>query len=294
MRLEIVVVAAAFRLVWAQNTTTPEPSTTTTTVSTENTTSTTTAIPASGLPVLEIVIIAVGLFIVLFASFRMSRLIRQYSSASAPEGMAPLFLIRILHIVVDPVACAVCTVRQGIPRGASVFVCYSCHSANFVERENGLPVRNFSPSPTSSGKRVSLHRITDTFYKLDPNEEGPTSNAISNEVRPEQVGAQTVVEDPGLMSPRTEPLGTVDGDATQCNICMDAHADTVMMPCAHGGICYKCADALVRTNLITGGAKCIHCRADIVSLVRLSEMNDQVASGVQIDIPKAMMLVRRH
>jgi pyrimidine deaminase RibD-like protein len=73
---------------------------------------------------------------------------------------------------------------------------------------------------------------------------------------------------------------------------MDAAADTVLMPCAHGGICYKCADALVRKHFLTGGAKCIHCRASVESLVRLGEMNDLVAQGVEIEIPKATIIVR--
>lgn len=74
---------------------------------------------------------------------------------------------------------------------------------------------------------------------------------------------------------------------------MDVAADTVMMPCAHGGICYNCADALIRKHLLTGGAKCIHCRAAIESLVKLSEMDKDVAQGVEIEIPKAMIVIRR-
>jgi len=182
---------------------------------------------------------------------------------------------------VDPVACAVCSVRQGVPRNANIFVCYSCHSANFVERDRGLPVSNYSPSPTSSGRKVSLHKITDTFFKVD--EPRPSD---SSDIAPAVIGAQ----DPGALS---DPKASVDGDANLCTVCMDSPADTVMMPCAHGGICYKCADALVRKHLLTGGAKCIHCRSNIASLIRLSEMSSQAAQGIEIELPKAMVLVRK-
>jgi hypothetical protein len=87
-------------------------------------------------------------------------------------------------------------------------------------------------------------------------------------------------------------VGPISDDAAICTVCMDAEADTVMMPCAHGGICYKCADALVRKFLLLGGAKCIHCRHQIESLVKLSDMDRDVAEGIEIEIPKAMIIIR--
>lgn len=193
----------------------------------------------------------------------------------------------------DPVACAVCTVRQGVPRSANIFVCYSCHSANFLERQNGLPSNSFSPSPTASGNKVVVHKITDTFFKVE--KEGDPRNEVSNRGAPQpaELGEPALSEeivDPSLLSPKTEHK--TDGNAC-CTVCMDHQADTVMLPCSHGGICYSCADALVRRALLNGGALCPHCRAPIASLIKLSEINDQVARGEEVQLPKAFMLVRR-
>lgn len=185
----------------------------------------------------------------------------------------------------DSVECAVCKVRQTVPRTANLFVCYSCHVANVIEREKGLPVRNFSPSPVSSGRRVSLYKITETFYKIEAADE-------SEQPSPDAIGASEKSDEEKEESIEDEVKASVLGDTSQCTVCMDSAADTVMLPCAHGGICYPCAESLVRKHLLTGGAKCIHCRASIDSLVKLSEIHDQVARGVEIEIPKATVFLK--
>ncbi len=188
---------------------------------------------------------------------------------------------------VDTVDCSVCSSRQGIPRSANVFVCYSCHSANFVEREGNRVVRNFSPSPTPSGRKVSLHRVTDTFFKVETGqaqEDSPAQDNPSAESQEADVEKQPAPAHSSDQQPVTEP--------TMCTVCMDAPADTVMMPCAHGGICFKCADSLVNKYLLRGGAKCIHCRSSIDTLVKLSDMDKDIAQGIEIEIPKASIIIR--
>jgi len=179
-----------------------------------------------------------------------------------------------------------------VSRTANIFVCCGCHSANVILREAGAPVRNFSPSPVASGRRVSLHKVTDTFYKIDK-EEAESISKNDVDPAPDEIGAKTELEIDKVSSGEEEPKASVIGGESQCTVCMDAPADTVMIPCAHGGICYACAEALVRKHLLKGGAKCIHCRTTIESLVRLSEMHDQVASGIEIDIPKATLFLQK-
>ena len=134
---------------------------------------------------------------------------------------------------------------------------------------------------------MSFHKVTDTFYKVDDAEEYDVKNN-NEQPTPTGIGAGA----PDNASVDEEPKASVIGDSAQCTVCMDASADTVMMPCAHGGICYDCAEALVRKHLLYGGAKCIHCRTPIDSLVKLSDMHDQVASGVEIEIPKATVFLK--
>lgn len=129
--------------------------------------------------------------------------------------------------------------------------------------------------------------MTDTFYKVDDADEYDVKNN-NQQPTPTGIGAEA----PDNTSVDEEPKASVIGDSAQCTVCMDASADTVMMPCAHGGICYGCAEALVRKHLLYGGAKCIHCRTPIDSLVKLSDMHDQVASGVEIEIPKATVFLK--
>ncbi len=275
---------------------------------TEGTTTTTSHAPTSStsaadntgdsVPVVEIIIIAFGLLLLLFVAFRMASLVRRQGSTN-PNSAGMFFKTFSRSLLdLDTVDCAVCSARQGVPRAANVFVCCSCHSANFIQRENGRLVRNFSPSPRSSGKRVSLHKVTDTFFKVD---DGSQSALQSPKTEIASAADPAIPVQPAEGSSPIPALivdsgskGPGEGDALLCTVCMDAPADTVMMPCAHGGICYNCADALIRKHLLIGGAKCIHCRSSIDSLVKLSEMDKDVAQGVEIEIPKAMIVIRRN
>ena len=158
-----------------------------------------------------------------------------------------------------------------------------------MKRENGV-TSNFSPSPVASGKTVTLQRVTDTFYK-DNTE--PALEPIPATIGSQESGYHNEIHDPSLLSPKQEPRAIVDSEASQCTICMDEPADTVMRPCNHGGIGYKCADALVRRSLLTGGALCPHCRTQITSLIKLDDMNDQVAKGIEVEVPRAYVVRRK-
>ncbi len=145
--------------------------------------------------------------------------------------------------------------------------------------------------------------MTDTFFKLDSQSNQPVANTcVSIEADTSQPVDTTTQEEaarPSTTGPSVARTGNA-GDFTDgeggllCTVCMDSCADTVMMPCAHGGICYSCADALIRKYLLLGGAKCVHCRTPIESLVKLSDIDNDIAQGIEIEIPKAILVVRRN
>jgi hypothetical protein len=182
---------------------------------------------------------------------------------------------------VEHVSCGICSAPQVVPPSAAVFVCYSCRSANLVPRaQNTVRIDVTAAEPT--GKEVTLHRVTDTFYKVDndvvhnPENSLPPLAASSSDPPPVRIG----------QSSDQYPI-----EGNQCTVCMDHVADTVLMPCAHGGICSDCADALVRRSLLSGGALCPQCRCQIDSLIKLNEMDDQIAKGVEVRIPRAVLMI---
>ena len=69
----------------------------------------------------------------------------------------------------------------------------------------------------------------------------------------------------------------------QCQVCMDGPGDIVFLPCAHGAICEICAKHIAK-NLSVGGNHCIKCREEIKTLVRLSELFPDQATGVTVKV----------
>lgn len=76
------------------------------------------------------------------------------------------------------------------------------------------------------------------------------------------------------------------GELPQCAVCLDAPGDMVLLPCAHGGVCEGCATRIAQ-NRATGGAHCPHCRSSIERLVKLHEVHQSTAKGVEVRIPIA-------
>jgi len=68
-----------------------------------------------------------------------------------------------------------------------------------------------------------------------------------------------------------ETLGTVS-EQPMCKLCDNEVADVVLLPCRHGGMCYRCfRRMLFMKPLHRGGSTCPFCRRPIREAVRISE-----------------------
>jgi hypothetical protein len=111
----------------------------------------------------------------------------------------------------------------------------------------------------------------------------------TNEVRPETNLAQD--------EPKPDLIGKVEGDLEsasnigedgipQCVVCLDKPGCMVLLPCAHGGVCEGCVTRIAQ-NRAFGGAHCPHCRSNIKTIVKLHEIDGELAKGIEFRIPMA-------
>merc|ERR1711862_493982 len=75
----------------------------------------------------------------------------------------------------------------------------------------------------------------------------------------------------------------------QCVVCLDLIGRMVLLPCAHGGVCEDCVTRIVQ-NRASGGAHCPHCRSIIKTLVKIHELDGEIAKGIEYRIPMARPL----
>lgn len=150
--------------------------------------------------------------------------------------------------------CLSCGSTTQAPNSATSFVCRTCHRVHRVVSENfGSTERRLS-IVGSDNEPITLVRTSSTTFI-------PVSDAPDLEARP------------------SEPV------IPQCQVCMDGPGDMVLLPCSHGAICEACAKHIAR-NLSVGGNHCVKCREEIKSLVRLSELYSDHATGVTVDVPQ--------
>jgi hypothetical protein len=61
---------------------------------------------------------------------------------------------------------------------------------------------------------------------------------------------------------------SMDEGAALCNVCFDSDADSIFMPCSHGGLCLKCSyDIWKKTN------ECYICRNVVEYILRYDTKN---------------------
>ena len=72
-----------------------------------------------------------------------------------------------------------------------------------------------------------------------------------------------------------------DDQLPQCSVCLDGAGDIVLLPCSHGGLCEECARHIAR-NMAVGGAHCPRCREPIERVVRISNLQYNVAHATEL------------
>eukprot|EP00435_Cladocopium_sp_Y103_P052509 s916_g16.t1 len=83
-----------------------------------------------------------------------------------------------------------------------------------------------------------------------------------------------------------ETASNAENGLPQCVVCLDEIGNMVLLPCAHGGVCEECTTRIVQ-NRAFGGAHCPHCRSAISTIVKLEEVEGEMAKGIELRIPMA-------
>ena len=151
------------------------------------------------------------------------------------------------------IKCVSCGREDEIGISSSSFVCKNCHKVHRVYSENfGTLERRFSIA--SDRDPITLVRTSSTTFL-------PVTYDENAQARPSE--------------PAVPP----------CQVCMDGPGDIVLLPCSHGAICEACAKHIAR-NLSVGGNHCVKCRQEIQTLIRLSELYTDHATGVSVEVPQ--------
>lgn len=224
----------------------------------------------------------------------------------APEGMRP-------------VECGACRAMQYVSTHGRIFICFCCHSANRIpieaprseqqavlitptgplrrfefkrsgenyfeetkreEIEDGAPTQTPAPTAAAAGtpSQTPVVIIPPDATATNPAEAGPEGQA--EVTKPSIIGRQS--SDESCDSKNSEVL-------PQCVVCLDAPGNMVLLPCAHGSVCEECAMRIVQ-NGASGGVHCPHCRSNIDTLVKIEEVDGDLAKGVEYRIPMARVL----
>lgn len=224
----------------------------------------------------------------------------------APEGMRT-------------VECGACRTAQYVTLHGRIFICCSCHCANRIPTSMSRPEEQELVLDDGPLKKFEFKKGGQNFWQELSQEEiedgtavMPESNSgnnecgtvvdaetniqagqlpASNEVQPETNLAQAQDE------PKPNLIGKVEGDLEsssnigedgipQCVVCLDKPGCMVLLPCAHGGVCEGCVTRIAQ-NRAFGGAHCPHCRSNIKTIVRINEIDGELAKGIEFRIPMA-------
>mmetsp|Transcript_27984 Transcript_27984/g.51354 ORF Transcript_27984/g.51354 Transcript_27984/m.51354 type:complete len:382 (+) Transcript_27984:122-1267(+) len=126
-------------------------------------------------------------------------------------------------------------------------------------------------------------------------QDGPSSTSgdielgtapATGEVAPQVVG-RTTSDNPSESSRKSRPEW--QWGLAPCVVCLDMPGNMVLLPCAHGSVCEECATRIAQ-NHASGGAHCPHCRANIETLVKITEVEGTVVKAIEHRIPIARTL----
>lgn len=187
-----------------------------------------------------------------------------------------------------PVECGTCRSVQYVPGHGHAFLCFRCHSVNWLPgASEGLGMmtsQTHMPQMPSLAvgplRHFSFLRRSETLFEQASNDDNDDPRSVVNgdAESPAVIGSAAPSD---LMTPRTR-----EQRLPACQICMDAPGDAVLMPCAHGGICKACATKIVQ-NDSTGGSVCPHCRSDITMVVKIDDVDGENVRGTELRIPIA-------
>lgn len=193
----------------------------------------------------------------------------------APEGM------RIVE-------CGNCRTPQYVSAHGRIFICCTCHCANRIPLEIGRSEELIVPEGPL--KKFEFKKGGENYWQEISQEEledgadvSPTSSRPPRAAEENDVGkvAASIIGKVDVES----ASGAEDG-LPQCVVCLDEPGCMVLLPCAHGGVCEECVTRIVQ-NRAFGGAHCPHCRSNISTIVKLQEVEGELAKGVELRIPMA-------
>eukprot|EP00442_Polarella_glacialis_P004189 CAMPEP_0115097306 /NCGR_PEP_ID=MMETSP0227-20121206/30361_1 /TAXON_ID=89957 /ORGANISM="Polarella glacialis, Strain CCMP 1383" /LENGTH=299 /DNA_ID=CAMNT_0002491447 /DNA_START=104 /DNA_END=1003 /DNA_ORIENTATION=+ len=246
------------------------------------------------LAVLLILVLVVGLM-------RVCRVLRMSENItiarSAPEGMRT-------------VECGSCRIAQYVSAQGRIFICFSCHCANRIPIEIPRMAEQELVIPVGPLKKFEFKKGGENYWQelghtdLEEGEVGPepqSAEKVEKESNP-QTGDEVIscaaspVETscspaPVLVGRKIDEMENesnyVDENGIpQCVVCLDNPGCMVLLPCAHGSVCEVCVTRIAQ-NRAFGGAHCPHCRSDIETIVKIHEIDGELATGIEFRIPMA-------
>merc|ERR1712216_183415 len=125
--------------------------------------------------------------------------------------------------------------------------CHNKRSANDAAARAPQPFQGTDPNSAGAANAEAVAALRNTDYF-----EVKRVASTMYQVRPLPPTDATT---PEPMLPQT--IGSDTPEA--CEICCEAQAEVVFLPCGHGGLCQGCADAI----LTRSGQHCAHCRGAV-------------------------------
>mmetsp|Transcript_43613 Transcript_43613/g.79480 ORF Transcript_43613/g.79480 Transcript_43613/m.79480 type:complete len:270 (+) Transcript_43613:154-963(+) len=191
------------------------------------------------------------------------------------------------------VQCGCCLNPQYIPSHGRIFVCFSCCTANRVPAMSSNSELSVLTPASGPLRRFEFKREGENFYQETERSEIPEGNNQQVPLAPPGSNVHTVVigrqENDGDDVTEQPSNQSLLGFLPACAVCLDKPGNMVLLPCAHGGVCEECATRVAQ-NRSYGGAHCPHCRRGIEMLVKLEEMDERVAKGIEHRIPIARVI----
>lgn len=234
---------------------------------------------------------------VILGALLVAGLVRVWRVLHSADGVGPL---RQVPEGFRPVECGACRAMQYVTIHGRIFICFSCNAPGRVPVD--LPLQTpFQDLEVASGplRRYEFRKEGENFWQelksevIDENQvpsrsrpsgagsvAGASGTNGTQEPSPTVVGSQALEREDSTTSLRTQ----ISGALPQCVVCLDSIGNMVMVPCGHGGICEDCTARIVQ-NRASGGSHCPHCRSVIKLVVKIREVDGEIARGIEHRIP---------